>query len=135
MLSSKKLKVFSRFVADLATLSKCEERGVAAIALNKKGTQIYSIGINGGPAGGVQCLCKTDTKYGCVHAEAQCIAKNTSTDENKIMICSLSPCVTCATLIINSGFTEVYYIERWKDVAGLELLLKAGVKTYQIGGI
>ena len=135
MLSHEKQQVFGRFARDLASLSKCTQKKVAAIALDRNGTQVYSIGLNGGPKGGIQCLCELDTKYGCVHAEAQCIAKATTLDDTKIMICTLSPCVTCATMIINTGFREFYYLDAWKDTTGLDLLELAGIPTYKIGGM
>lgn len=129
-----KLEVFARFVEDLATLSKCTKRQVAAISINSTGTQVLSIGINGGPAGGIDCLCTLETKYSCIHAEAQCIAKTTSTTGDKIMLCTLSPCITCAALIINSGYQSFYYIEDWKDPAGLRILRDAGIYVGQLKG-
>lgn len=129
---NKKLVIMASFAIDLASLSKCTQRGVAAIITNKDMDQVYSIGINGGPKGGIQCLCTTLGKYGCVHAEAQAIAKSTTTDKEKIMVCTLSPCITCATLIINSGFIAVYYVERWKDTSGLSLLAGADIKAEKV---
>lgn len=130
-----KLEIFGRFIQELATLSKCEDRQVAAIAINKDGTQVYSIGINGGPAGGIDCLCSLGGKYSCIHAENQCISKCMTTDNQKIMICTLAPCVTCASLIVNSGFIAVYYIEDWKDITGLEILQKAGIACHKLENI
>lgn len=124
-----RVAVFARFVDDLSRLSKCTDKGVAAIALNASGTQIYSIGINGGPKGGLDCLCTLGGKYSCIHAEAQCIAKCTTPDQEKVMICSLSPCVTCASLIVNSGFSAVYYLDAYKDSTGLEILRQSGIDT------
>lgn len=130
--TDRRIKVFAEFVKQLATLSKCSDRGVAAIAIDKYGTQIYSIGINGGPKKGIDCLCLLGNKYTCIHAEAQCIAKCTTLDQEKIMLCTLSPCVTCASLIINTGFIAVYYIEEYKDTAGLELLESANIKIVRL---
>jgi len=132
VLNEERLKVFGEFTAKLARLSKCTERKVAAIAINEDGTQIYSIGINGGPKGGIDCLCTLGGKYSCIHAEAQCIAKCTTVDTSKVMICTLSPCVTCASLIVNSGFKAVYYIEEWKDTTGIAILKDAGVKVHKL---
>lgn len=129
---SPRVLVFSRFVRDLATLSKCEQRGVAAIITDKAGSQIYAIGINGGPKGGAQCLCSLGGKYCCVHAEANAIAKDRSYDNDKVMFVSLSPCPTCAALMINSGIRKLFYLERWKDTAGLTLLHNAGIPAFQI---
>lgn len=130
-----RLAVFARFVYDLTSLSKCSDKHTAAIITDNIGSQVYSIGINGGPKGGLNCLCNTGTKYTCIHAEQNAIAKCTVADKDKLMICSYSPCVTCAALIVNSGFSEVYYLEEYKDKTGLEILRDAGIKVYYIKDI
>ena len=129
-----RLKVFKEFTQGLATLSKCSERHVAAIITDKSLSQVYSIGINGGPKGLVDCMCKIDGKYGCVHAEINALVKCDSDDKGKVMIVTLSPCKQCAAAIINApgGFSAVYYCEAWKDDSGLKLLSAAGIKVEQI---
>lgn len=121
-----------RFAVDLTTQSKCDQIGVAAVIANKDLTQIYSIGLNGGPKGGINCLCSLGGKETCIHAETQAIAKCTSTDTDKVMFTTLSPCVTCASLIINNGFSKVYYSESWKDDPGVKLLRAAGIQVAQV---
>lgn len=125
--NDRRTAVLARFTRDLATLSKCEDRHVAALITNADGTQIYSMGINGGPKGGVQCLCSLGEKYTCIHAEANAIAKCTSLDENKVMFVTLSPCVTCAALIANSGVKRLFYLEDYKSDLGLNLLRAQGI--------
>ena len=130
---NERLKVFCDFVANLKGLSKCTERKVAAIITDIGLTQIYSIGVNGGPKNLQDCLCVVDGKYGCVHAEQNALIKCTNPDQ-KIMIVSLAPCKQCAAAIINTpgGFSTVYYLEKWKDDTGLKLLQAAGIITQQI---
>lgn len=125
---------FMRFAKDLAKQSKCEERKVAAVITDKDLTQVYSIGINGGPKGLVDCMCKIDGKYGCVHAEINALIKCKSDAPDKVMFVTLSPCKQCAAAIINApgGFSAVYYTEQWKDQTGVELLRKAGIKCLRI---
>ena len=129
-----RLKVFKKFTQDLATLSKCSERNVAAIITDKDLSQVYSIGINGGPKGLVDCMCKIDGKYGCVHAEINALVKCRSDAPDKVMIVTLSPCKQCAAAIINApgGFSAVYYTEEWKDDSGIRLLKAAGIKVEQL---
>lgn len=131
---TKRLQVFKNFAQELSTLSKCTERHVAAIIVDKDLTQVYSIGVNGGPKGLVDCMCKLNSKYGCVHAEINALTKCTSDDKGKVMIVTLAPCVACAAAIINApgGFSAVYYVEAWKEDAGLKLLKSAGIKVEQI---
>ena len=126
--------IYAQFTQSLASLSKCTDKHTAAIAVSEDGQQVYSIGINGGPIGGIQCLCTLGGKYTCIHAEANCIAKCNAADKKKVMFCTLSPCVTCAAMIINSGFSSVYYIDDYKDFMGLEMLQEAGIQVMKLGG-
>ena len=131
-----RIAVFANFVRDLSGLSKCEERKVAAIITDRELTQIYSIGLNGGPKGLVDCMCKIDGKYGCVHAEINALIKCRSDAPGKVMFVSLSPCKQCAAAIINApgGFSTVYYLQQWKDTTGIELLKKAGIRCVCLTG-
>lgn len=125
-----RINVFARFAKDLSNLSKCDERKVAAVITDKDMTQVYSIGLNGGPKGLVDCMCNIDGKYGCVHAEINALIKCRSDAKDKVMFVTLSPCKQCAAAIINApgSFSTVYYMEQWKDTSGLELLRNAGIK-------
>lgn len=129
-----RIQVFKRFTLDLAKLSKCSERHVAAVITDKDLTQVFSVGINGGPKGLVDCMCKIDGKYGCIHAEMNALVKCESRAKNKILFVTLSPCKQCAAAIINApgSFSTVYYMEQWKDDSGIKLLSAAGIKVKQI---
>ena len=131
---SERLKVFKNFAIDLAKLSKCTERQVAAVITDKDLSQVYSIGLNGGPKGLVDCMCVVDGKYGCIHAEINALIKCRSDASDKVMIVTLSPCKQCAAAIINApgSFSAVYYCEHWKDDTGIRLLQNAGIKVEQI---
>lgn len=124
--------VLARFVEDLATLSKCEDKKVAAIVTNHDGSQIFSIGINGGPKRGPQCLCHLGGKYTCIHAEANAIAKDKSYEDDKAIFITLGPCPTCAALIANSGISQVFYLKEWKDNTGLKLLQELGIRCFHV---
>ena len=126
-MDKKRLCAFRNFAIELASLSKCSDKHVGALITDEHGTQVYSIGVNGGPKGGPDCLCRAGGKYTCAHAEANAIAKCTAVDSRKVFFCTLSPCVTCAALIINSGVSAVYYVEEYKDTSGLKMLRDAGI--------
>ena len=130
-LYSERIKVLMRFLVDLSRLSKCDAKHNAAIIVNKDCDQIYSIGINGGAKGGINCMCNLESKYTCIHAEANAIAKCYSQDTEKLMLCTTSPCITCAAMIINSGFTHVMYFDEYKDHFGIEMLKAAGIIVLQ----
>lgn len=128
-----KLLTFARFADDLARLSKCTERSVAAIITDTQFSQVYSIGINGGPKNLMDCMCQMEGKYGCVHAEINCLVKNEYVGSDKVMIVTLAPCKQCAAAIINApgGFAALYYMEDWKEDAGLKLLRAAGIPVFK----
>ena len=130
MNSKARMAVFKSFTIGLATLSKCSERHVAAIITDKDLTQVYSVGINGGPKGLADCMCVIDGKYGCIHAEINALIKCRTDSSDKGMFVTLSPCKQCAAAIINApgGFSTVYYLQEWKDTTGIELLRKAGIR-------
>ena len=122
-----RMKVFVHFLQELASLSKCTDKKIAAIIINEQADQVLSIGVNGGPKGGMDCLCVLGGKYTCVHAEANALAKCKVDCTDKIMLCTMSPCVTCATLIVNSGIKQFYYLNDYKDSSGLSILSFAGI--------
>ncbi len=130
----KRKLIFKNFTIDLARLSKCTERKVAAIITDNDLTQVYSIGVNGGPKGLADCMCVIDGKYGCIHAEINALIKCPNTEPNKVMFVTLAPCKQCATAIINApgGFSKVYYFEEWKEDIGLQLLRNAGIHVEQL---
>lgn len=129
MSRSARKAVFMDFAWSLTTQSKCTERHVAAIITDKDLTQVYSIGVNGGPKGLADCMCVIDGKYGCVHAEINALIKCNTDAPDKVMFVTLSPCKQCAAAIINTpgGFSAVYYAEEWKDDSGIKLLKAAGI--------
>lgn len=133
----KRIKAFANFAKELASLSKCEERKVAAVITDKELSQVYSIGVNGGPKGLVDCMCKLGGKYGCVHAEINALVKCRSSAPDKVMFVTLAPCVACAAAIINApgGFSTVYFMEHWKDSTGIELLKSSGINAIYLGPV
>ena len=67
-----------------------------------------------------------------IHAEANAIAfaaRAGISIEGATMYCSMSPCINCAKLIINSGIKELVYLEEYRDNSGIRLLQKANIKT------
>lgn len=133
-----KRDVLISFAIEQAKLSKCTDKKTAALLVSADLMQIYSIGINGGPKDGKDCLCtKGDSKqkYSCVHAEMNCLVKNRVIDNTpKIMICTKQPCAICASLIVNActNITEVWFIEPYWDNTGLEILSEAGIKISKL---
>lgn len=122
-----RLQIFYNFMFELATLSKCEDKKQAAIIVTRDLSQVLSIGLNGGPKHGIDCLCALGGKYSCIHAEVQAIIKACQPVDTCVMLCTMSPCVTCATAIVNSGIKRVYYDKQYKSTEGINILKTAGI--------
>ena len=74
------------------------------------------------------------TKASVVHAEANAIAfaaKKGISVENCQLFVTLSPCMNCANLIIQSGIKEVFYSEEYRDTSGIKYLKSNGIKVEQ----
>jgi len=114
-----------------AKRSTCPKKQVGAV-LVKEG-RIIAMGYNGVLPGtkheeGIDELGITHT----VHAEANLIAfcaKEGISTNGCTLYTTLSPCIKCAELIIQSGIKNIFYIESYRVVDGLDLLSKHNVKV------
>lgn len=128
---------FMNVVNDTAKLSYAKRNKVGAVIV--KDNRIISIGFNGTPHGFDNCCEETledgslKTKSNVIHAEMNSIAFAAKYDigtNGCELYCSLSPCVNCALLIIQSGIKTVYFSEIYRDTSGLEMLEASGITTY-----
>lgn len=123
---------YSSFASLVASRSHCKRRKVGAVLVSPNTKNILSYGWNGSPSGFDNCCedSNGETKSTTIHAELNAIAKcaelGHSTKES-ILFVTLSPCVNCAVLLLQSGISKVYYQEAYKDLTGIELLAKSGV--------
>lgn len=117
----------------VAQRSTCQRNQVGAvIALDGR---ILSIGYNGAPAGLPHCDHSSDPAdaSGCtnaVHAESNAIgfaAKYGVRIEGSTLYSSLTPCLPCAQLIINSGIKRVVANGSYRDPSGLHLLIRGHI--------
>lgn len=132
-------EMFREILEIIKKRSTCSRKQVAAII--EKDGRIISMGYAGAPSGLPHCVdigCEIGKDGGCirtVHAEANAItyaAKNGIATNNATMYCTMSPCLECAKLIVNSGIKELYYIERYRNGDGLRLLNKVGIEVYEL---
>ena len=75
------------------------------------------------------------TKPEVLHAESNAItklAKSTQSSEGATMYITISPCVDCSKLIIQSGIKRVVYGELYRDDKGIKLLKKANIKVSNV---
>lgn len=80
-------------------------------------------------------FCKLITKPYVLHAEANAItklAKSGNSSEGATLYVTLSPCIECAKLMVQSGIKRVVYIEKYRITDGLDFLERAGVEVVQI---
>lgn len=121
----------------------CSRRKVAAVVVKER--RIISTGYNGTPRGVRNCCeggcerCASDVPSGsslgdciCSHAEENSITQaayhGISLKDATIYV-TLSPCLTCAKMIINSGIVEVVYDEEYRfNEQTRSLLAEAGVR-------
>lgn len=149
-------QMFSQICSVVAQRSTCLRSQVGALIV--KDGRIVSMGYNG-PVSGMPACSKPDDLQqvliiagvlepsgtecmgpGCtrsLHAETNAIAfaaRAGVSVEGCTMYCSMSPCINCAKVIVNSGIKELKYLEKYRDISGLELLQKAGITVEQIRG-
>lgn len=127
----------------VARRSNCCRRHVAALIVRER--RIVSTGYNGTPRGVKNCFeggcarCAGNAPSGssleeciCVHAEQNAIcqaAYHGIRTAGATIYVTISPCLTCAKLIINAGIREVVYGGDYAFTEQTEKLLKAaGVK-------
>ena len=75
------------------------------------------------------------TKPEVLHAESNAISKcakwNSSTNGATCYV-TLSPCVECSKLMIQSGIKRVFYKDLYRNTQGIDLLKQAGIEIKQI---
>lgn len=138
---------FLRITEIVGSRSTCDRGHVGCIIVRDK--QILSTGYSGSPKGIEHC---SDAGHEmednhCIrttHAEANALcqaAKNGTPINNGTLYCSMTPCYSCAKMIINSGIVKVivyqdyHASEKTKIIfkkAGIELVIKnKEVKKYE----
>lgn len=80
---------------------------------------------------------KLITKDEVLHAESNAIAKcaknsDAGNTHGASVYVTLSPCLECAKLMIQAGIRNVYYRTLYRNVKGIDLLIKTGIKVQQI---
>lgn len=133
---------FSKLYMDIAdTVSKtsyAQRSKVGAIAV--KDHRILSIGYNGTlPGDSNECEYKEGdvlvTKDSVIHAEANCLMKMTRDGQASLgadMFLTLSPCVSCAKLMILAGIRKIWYRDAYRDPSGIEFLMNHGILVEKI---
>ena len=123
---------YLKMAKEWSKLSHCKRKQVGSLIVKDK--MIISDGYNGTPSG-FENFCEDEegyTKWYVLHAEANAIAKvsgSTQSTKGSTLYITLSPCRECSKLIFQSGITRVVYSKKYKDLSGVEFLIKSGVKV------
>jgi dCMP deaminase len=127
-----------------AELSSAVKLKVGAVVV--KDDRIISLGYNGTPTGWDN-TCELEiinfqdgsvqlkTKSEVIHAEMNALMKLASSSESgkgAAIFITHSPCMECAKGIYQTGITEVYYTEAYRNVDGIEFLQKCGITIEKI---
>jgi dCMP deaminase len=120
---------------DLSTLSTCDRKQVGAVII--RDGRCISWGYNGAPPGLPHChhLPGDEECFDAIHAELNAVAfaaRQGISTEGATLFVTCSPCLRCSQALIASGISEVVYGEDYRDPAGRELLVKAGVQCSRI---
>ena len=138
MASQSKLdEAYLNICTEWSKLSSARRKQVGCIIV--KDGAIISDGYNGTPKGfDNNCEILYDgelkTKEEVLHAESNAItklAKSTQSSLGATMYITISPCVGCAKLIIQSGITRVIYKDFYRSDEGIRLLKQAKIEVKQ----
>ena len=125
-------EVYMRMAEELAKRSTCARTQVGSVIASADLTQVLGIGYNGNARGlPNRCDRPEPGNCGCLHSEANALIKAGAQTPGKVMFVTVSPCVMCAKMIVNSNVTRVCYRSAYRDPAGVEVLRESGVEALQ----
>lgn len=113
-----------------ASLSKAARAKVGSCLVTKQG--VCLTGYNGEYSGGSN-ICEDEdglTKPTVIHSELNCVlraAKEGISVLDSTLYVTLSPCQSCASMLIQAGIKRVVYLQQYRCSEGLDLLRKAGI--------
>ena len=126
-----------------ARQSKAQRKKVGAVLVTNKGVLLP--GYNGTPSGASnECedrVYSSDGEYTLVtkpeviHAELNCVlkaAKEGISIVGSSLYVTLSPCETCAAMLVQAGVSSVSYLEQYRETKGIDYLLSNGVRVSKI---
>lgn len=124
---------YMAIVASIAAESKCARNKVGAIIV--KNDSIIAVGYNGTPRGfNNKCEdCNGMTKKEVIHAELNAVlkcARDGISCEGATLYTTLSPCIDCAKMLVQSGIKTIIYEREYRLTDGIELL-RQYIEIYQ----
>lgn len=133
-------QAYMRMAFEFSKTSAAVRRQVGCLIV--KDNCIVAEGVNGTPPGWPTNICEdTDgyTKSCVVHAEMGAINKalanrGSASIEGANVFVTLSPCADCALALIKHKVKQVVFMEKYKDVSGLAMLIQNGIFILQFTG-
>lgn len=113
----------------------CDPRNkVGAVIVTEDNTCVLGLGYNGDEKGGNNQVDSMEPGMsGFIHAEANALIKaNFGDSRHKKLYVTLTPCPVCARMIVNAGITTVFYAEEYRNLKGIEILKKSGIKVVKL---
>lgn len=129
-----KYKFYLDLAIQISSASYCERNKVGALLV--KDDNIISFGYNG-TIRGFDNKCEdhnNKTTPWVLHAESNAItkcAKSNYSSSGATLYTTISPCIECAKLIIQSEIKEVIYLHEYRDISGINLLKKTKIDVWQ----
>ncbi len=125
-------EVYMRMAEELAKRSTCLRNQVGTVITSGDLTQVLGIGYNGN-ARGLPNTCDSPEpgSCGCLHSETNAMIKAGAQTQGKLMFVTVSPCVLCAKMAINSNVARLYYRKAYRDPIGLDVLRQGRVEVIQ----
>ena len=125
-------EVYMRMAEELAKRSTCARNRVGSVITSSDLTQVLGIGYNGNARGlPNSCDSPEPGRCGCIHSEANALIKAGAQTPGKVMFVTVSPCVMCAKMVVNSNVARVFFRDAYRDPAGVEVLRRGGVEVAQ----
>ena len=116
--------VFINIAKETSTLSHCVRSKVGAVLV--RDGNIISFGYNGTPSG-MDNHCEENgvTLNHVIHAEVNAVLKAAKTGnsvDGSTLYLTLSPCLDCSKVILQSGIKRVVYLTKYRNPEGIDFL-------------
>lgn len=128
--------MLASIVRTVAERSTCQRKKVGSLIVLEG--RILATGYAGSPRGMPHCIdvgCIIEPDGGCsrtIHAEVNALAFAARFGiplDGADLWTTLSPCLPCAKLLINSGIKRCWVLEEYRDQRGIHLLGAAGISV------
>ena len=127
-----KIEYYMTLARAVSVASQCHRKKVGAVLVDGEG-RIVSTGYNGTPAKSTkQAEIDNETQPYVIHAEINAILFAKRDLKGCRLFVTTSPCLHCAAMIVQSGITEVFFEELYRDSRGVDFLIEHNINCKKI---